>query len=640
MEEDGEKKGTWSTWEELLLAFAVKRHGLKDWDSVAMELRSRSSLPDLLTAQVCEDKYRGLHRRFMNSDDLAVYKDSGGDINAAATAVDIPWLENLRQLRVLELKQEVQRYDISIQTLQQTVKRMEEERDHSKDTRNDAVEPDLEEDRNETRSENVEMSGGDMETPAKASGRSVSVAESEHENRSFNESNSTEKWEAEEKIEPEPNEGGVVKPDPETKPVVNEDSCNASSNRCEESNRTEDGKSEIDLAEGGRDALGASKESSDVQSTATLTKKRRKRSDALGGGGREGGNVTEAAVLSSDTETKRESAVKSEPFDGLLDTIRSRKNASMFERRLDSQKTDRYNSMIRRHVDFETIHSRIDNGSYSGCPIKFYSDLLLLFNNAIIFFPVSSPERTAAAQLRRIVNKELRNNKISSPKPLPSLKPQPVPETGPEPGPKPEQEPEKSNPLIVKHKLTGPILVCRKRSSISGNKGSSSANKQENDKPSHNPKTSPPEEETQVKMRSKEKAATTGIRSMRSSTPKGRPTNPSTQPTSTKKSGGSNKLSEEEKTITVDKKRGAADFLKRIKKNSPAKEVAVDEGHGSSSRRVQLKRKAGPPPAANSPSKKTVGRPVKRGREAETAEKRGKEAKEDSSKRPLKRSKR
>ncbi|CAH9098960.1 unnamed protein product [Cuscuta epithymum] len=633
--EDGEKKGTWSTWEELLLAFAVKRHGLKDWDSVAMELRSRSSLPDLLTAQVCEDKYRGLHRRFMNSDDLAVHKDSDGDINTAAAAVDIPWLENLRQLRVSELKQEVQRYDISIQTLQQTVKRMEEEREHSKDTGNVAVEPDLEEVRTETRSENVEMSGGDMEAPAKASGRSVSVAESDHENRSFNESNSTEKWEAEEKIEPEPNQGGVVKPDPETKPAVNEDSCNASSNRCEESNRTEDGKSEIDLAEGARDGLGASKESSDVQSTATLTKKRRKRSD-LGGGGRDGGSVTEAAVLSTATETKRESPVKSEPFDGLLDTIRSRKNASMFERRLDSQKTDRYNSMIRRHVDLETIQSRIDNGSYTECPMKFYSDLLLVFNNATIFFPVSSPERTAAQQLRRIVIKELQNTKIPSPKPLPSLKHEPVPESGPDPVLKPEQEPGKSNQLIVKRKLTGPILVCRKRSSISGNKGSLSANKQENDKPSHNPKTSPPEEEAQVKMKTKEKAATTGIRSMRSSTPKGRPANPSTQPTSTKKSGGSNKPPEEEKTITVDKKRGAADFLKRIKKNSPAKEMAVDDGHGSSSRRVQLKRKGAPPPA-NSPPKKTVGRPVKRGREAETAEKRGKE---DSSKRPLKRSRR
>lgn len=113
--ETQKKKTTWSTWDELLLAFSVKRHGLKDWDSVAMELRNRSSLPALLTtAQICKEKYRDLKRRFTNSDTI-VEEDEGGGGGGGGGDVVIPWLEDLRQLRVAELKQEVHHRDLSIQ---------------------------------------------------------------------------------------------------------------------------------------------------------------------------------------------------------------------------------------------------------------------------------------------------------------------------------------------------------------------------------------------------------------------------------------------------------------------------------------------------------------------------------------------
>ena len=90
----------WTTGEELLLTCAVERHGVRDWDSVAMELQSRSALYRLLTARACETKYHDLKRRFVAEKD---------DVDA------IPWLEELRRLRVAELKQEVLRYDLSIQ---------------------------------------------------------------------------------------------------------------------------------------------------------------------------------------------------------------------------------------------------------------------------------------------------------------------------------------------------------------------------------------------------------------------------------------------------------------------------------------------------------------------------------------------
>lgn len=109
---NAQQNQTWGTWEELLLACAVKRHGLKDWDSVSMEVQTRSSLPHpLTTAHNCRRKYHDLRRRFSNSNDDV----SEEEPNAPSEIDDsIPWVDELRKLRVAELKQEVQRYDVSI----------------------------------------------------------------------------------------------------------------------------------------------------------------------------------------------------------------------------------------------------------------------------------------------------------------------------------------------------------------------------------------------------------------------------------------------------------------------------------------------------------------------------------------------
>ena len=120
-----ENQQSWGTREELLLASAVKRHGFKNWDSVALELRTKTCLPHLLTtAQICQQKYLDLNRRF-NTNNLhhshtpeEDYQDEEQN-NVDTDIIDnnfvnVPWFEELRKLRVAELKQEVQRYDVSI----------------------------------------------------------------------------------------------------------------------------------------------------------------------------------------------------------------------------------------------------------------------------------------------------------------------------------------------------------------------------------------------------------------------------------------------------------------------------------------------------------------------------------------------
>ncbi|KAK4379634.1 hypothetical protein RND71_001496 [Anisodus tanguticus] len=640
--EPAKKKTSWSTWEELLLAFAVKRHGLKDWESVAMELQTRSTLPAQLTPQICKYKYRDLRRRFTNNYNNNGY---GETINEEEDDVDgdgqvtIPWIEELRQLRVAELKQEVQRYDLSIQSLQLKVKKMEEERENSL---NDGEKPDLE-DMKEERSKNDKNRGADVK-PAESTGKAVSS----EENRSFNESNSTENRETGLKNEPEPVE---IEPVQEVKPVSEEEevSYNDSSSDRQEEKKASESKQET-------------KENSDVQSTATLTKRKRQRGG--GDGGRSGGDAVEMGV-----GIKGEGVVKSEPLIEFLGIIRSNKRGSVFKRRLDSQKTDKYKNMIRQHMDLETVQARIDDGSYCSCTRKFYLDLLLIFNNAIVYFPKSSPESIAANELRGIVMEESKKTRTQSKHPSPGpLRIQPKPEL------------ERSDSLLAKHKSTVPLVVCRKRSSISAKAAGSGNNKPEkqaDNKPPLNPKppvkSSSNEEESSIKLGMKEKPVT-GVRSMRRSS-KGRPNNnasPSNnnQNTNTKQTNSNADKKEEakpEKRKEEGKKRGAAaDFLKRIKKNSPTKGTLVEalknnptEDVVKGNKREQQKTKVderkeapvrqsgndggGEGKEEGSPSKRSVGRPPKRGgRKVVVQEKRVREnsEKDDSSKRPKKRSRR
>ena len=68
--------------------------------------------------------------------------------------------------------------------------------------------------------------------------------------------------------------------------------------------------------------------------------------------------------------------------------------------------------MIRRHVDFRNISWRIGNGSISSAN-ELFRELLLLCNNALVFYPKSSLEHKSALILRALVNKMLRRGFIS-----------------------------------------------------------------------------------------------------------------------------------------------------------------------------------------------------------------------------------
>lgn len=222
------------------------------------------------------------------------------------------------------------------------MKRLEEEREQStKENENDVVKPDLDDEVKEERS-NDEVREVD-EVPEKSSpdedaGRLVSGEESDRENRSVNESNSTgvkgeniETTAEEIAREPEPTEPGSAKPDPvssDSKPV-GEDSYNGSS----EPNRQKKADDSSELRESAAHSKDGTKESSDVQSSASLTRKRKRRRKKENSGSSSGDEPETEAVSPA---TKR-ICVKSQPLVSFMAIIRSHKHSSLLERRLESQ---------------------------------------------------------------------------------------------------------------------------------------------------------------------------------------------------------------------------------------------------------------------------------------------------------------
>ncbi|KAH7837443.1 hypothetical protein Vadar_013952 [Vaccinium darrowii] len=374
-EEEDDEEGTeehherkpWGTLEELLLACAVNRHGAKSWDSIAMELQKRASNASqhVYSPPNCQRRYHDLRRRFS-----AV--DGGND------DVDTSLVDELKKLRVAELKRDVEQRDISIELLELKVKRLEEERrEQGKEGSEKTDQPD--------ELDNREPEGNTLRRERSG------TAGDDNDNHSFNESNTTSYRTAENR---ELN-GDELKDEPVSKPESNEPVNKP------ESIEPEPVREDVSPAEKG--SLLSSEEITNVE----VEKKRRRSSGSSGEDeAEEGGKPVHAKEIAS----------KSQPLIKILVMLRSHKNGSLFERRLRSQEAEKYKKMIRQHMDLQTVQSRMDRGFYLNNNKKFFRDLFLLFTNAIIFFPTTSPHHIAALQLRQLLTKHMLTTAPSPPK--------------------------------------------------------------------------------------------------------------------------------------------------------------------------------------------------------------------------------
>ncbi|XP_050383233.1 uncharacterized protein LOC126800006 [Argentina anserina] len=440
---------TWTTWEELLLACAVHRYGTHSWDSVASQLRKRCSNLHHLSPDTCRHKFHDLRRRFDHPNDAAC----DGDDKSSP----IPWLDKLRQLRLDELRQEVERHDSSIVSLQLKVERLKEVREKS----------DLERSGDEGIRDT--SAAPESASPVNITGRVVSgEVFVRNDGRSSNESNTTDpKPELPETVVGE-KDAGLVEPaagevgavEKLSNPMVVEDSCNGSS----DSVVKEPPVAESEKASSGE--LRESRSNSEVQSTASLSRKL-------------GAEVKANEPVEPDQEDQspamNQAPVESQPLVEFLKILRSHKAASFFERRLQSQETPIYTCMIRQHTDFESVQTRLNAGWYSSCKRKFFRDVLLICKNAIVFFGQRSPEYKAACELQLLILKEMAC-KDANQDPSPKQDSQTLSkEETPTPLALPlKAESESSESLLAKSKLSIPLTACRKRSSIKARASTSS----------------------------------------------------------------------------------------------------------------------------------------------------------------------
>ncbi|KAM7505540.1 hypothetical protein LguiB_004444 [Lonicera macranthoides] len=562
-----EPDAPWGTWEELLLACAVNRYGTNNWDSVAVEIQKRSStIPHLVTPKNCEQKYNDLKRRYNQEEAVS------GDDDGKTEIENIPWLDELRNLRVAELKRELERYDLSIVSLQMKVKRLKAERENGEDKSDLEKSEEREEEKTESKHE------PDKLLPELISGKS------DRDNQSVNESNSTDP-------KGDNVETGTVKAERETEPVrteeektepeivkpVQEDSCNGSSDSIAKepvfvSAKVEsvDGQVEPELesvaeSEGGTGD--GAKESSDVQSSAS--KLRKEGSD----------KVLRGSSIGDEPENEdhqfpgiKVGSGKSQPLVDFLESVRSHKLGSVFGSRLSSQESPKYKNLIRQHLDLETIQTRLDAGFYSNCTLKFYRDILLLVNNALVFFDKKSSESLAATELRLLISKEMahthaRADSSTEEKIPPPLLPLPSKQSG---------------SLLLKPKIGGPVIACRKRSSIAA-KASASIPRSDRKKDQttlteEKPLNKSAGEENQIIKKRTRDGFSSGSRNAKKNGKNRTSTNPNkhSETLSSQKQGREESPSEslepknekKKNPNMVDvKKQGAANFLNRMKRS-------------------------------------------------------------------------
>ncbi|KAG8057224.1 hypothetical protein GUJ93_ZPchr0002g26797 [Zizania palustris] len=576
----------WGTLEELVLACAVSRHGTGSWDSVAMEVQTRSPLAarPSLTPNSCRLRFRQLHRRFSSGDDGAAEEEEEEAAEAEgcpdASAAD-GWMDELRRLRVADLRRQVERCDLSIGKLQTKVKRLREERERS-------------------------LHGGEDKTET-ANGDGDDRLSSDEPGRSCRESNSTDL-----KTPARPRDHSVKEEDED------EDEEAAAAAKQEASG----------------ESAAASKESSDLRSSASLCHRRKP------GAAAEDADVDEASAPRAPAQ--------SQPLAALLDIMAIR-FGPLLERLHECQESDAYRGTIRRHVDLDMLRGRLDTsaglgGGGGGCgyypAAQFFRDVLLLCANALVFFPRGGAEHAAAADARALVNEALR---LREPKQESGGAAATVAVAGTASGSAPAEETRRVETGGGGADIVGsliekggkPLIVCRKRSSIA--KAAAATRKEENVEKAEAAEEGEGSDDGEKISMAATKDKAWGLRTKKGRGP-GKNSGGAAQSRKMAKvpdgtdaaaeAGKGDKKGADAAAGVLAKKRNAVDFLKRLN-SSPSKNKASTMGtrkraaaaatpeHQQKTRKVPVRKEPGgggsKKGGKTATPKRSVGRPSKRG---------------------------
>ncbi|KAJ1434780.1 SANT/Myb domain [Sesbania bispinosa] len=362
--------GRWGTWEELLLGGAVLRHGTRNWNVVAAELRARTLSPYTYTPEVCKAKYEDLQRRYSGSK---------------------AWFEELRKRRVEELKRALELSEDSIGSLESKLELLKAGKSEKRDDchlDNGSGSPE-----SHVPSQKLER----VESSTKETSKDgLSAGSFTHETRT--------NWSPECQV-PAGSAGDL-----ETKPEVSHSTDKVKVLNVDKLAYTiyegqgrsfKKRRGQRKRKDCSRNIKEASVGESDLIDSADVVSLCKESST---------NNYGEVAKSSGvDDQNRNFKKTGPEDMKEILDSIFETKGASAFRRRLDSQKRGRYKKMIRRHMDFDTIRSRISNQTIKSAT-ELFRDLLLLTNNALVFYSKSTREYKSALLLRDLVTKKMRES--------------------------------------------------------------------------------------------------------------------------------------------------------------------------------------------------------------------------------------
>ncbi|CAK7350672.1 unnamed protein product [Dovyalis caffra] len=359
----------WGTWEELLLGGAVIRHGTRNWNLVASELRARTvNCPYTFTPEICKAKYEDLQQRYSGCK---------------------AWFEELRKQRMMELRRALEQSEGSIGSLESKLEILKAER------REDC---------------HVSYDSSQTESPVPFQRCGVESSSRETSKDGLSAGSFTQdtitNWAPECRIPTSVPAAEVeIKPEvlmsPEEKKGLSiwklSDSIFAGQISGLKRRRGKRKRKDCnkDVKEG---SVG---ESEFLGSAEVLSATRCKDNSTSTSG--------QIARCSSIGDRSKGSSKDVVDVRVIFDSIAENKCASVFCRRLDSQKRGRYKKMILQHVDIDTIRSRIASGSITTAK-EVFRDLLLLSNNALVFYSKTTREYKSALLLRDIVTKSLQQN--------------------------------------------------------------------------------------------------------------------------------------------------------------------------------------------------------------------------------------
>ncbi|KAL9234096.1 hypothetical protein vseg_009004 [Gypsophila vaccaria] len=418
---EGEKRGDddrvrWGTWEELILGGAVLRHGSQNWEVVSKEVSIRTLTPCLFTAKVCKAKYDALQERYSGCS---------------------AWFEDLRRRRVEELRRALEKSDDSIGSLESKLVSLKTEKggsNYAGYSSSVASPLFLRSGCNESSGKEPSKDGSsagsfthEIETTWSKQHQAEASAEETEKKPVVLEPSRLEKFPSIDELaetlliehgvsikgrrgkrrRKDPREGIVGEnnlipsPDITTTSKVKEKptSYPDQPSRVPSTTHGTAGSKKRRKEPSKNENEGRMKGSDVIPSTDITIKSRGKEKLTSDSGCPS--RVTDAKCVNPSSSKQGE-----DDFMMTLESILENEHASVFRRRLDSQKRARYRSIVRQHMDLDTIRSRIANKSIKSV-VELLRDLLLVANNALIFYCKITREYKCALVLRDLVTKRL-----------------------------------------------------------------------------------------------------------------------------------------------------------------------------------------------------------------------------------------